>query len=86
MSDHKRTCRAYGNYQPPYEDCTCGAEGAPVAPRTPEREASVPQGGEFTVEQVLEEIYALGGDGRHTQIRMLRAYARSLSSAPGERT
>lgn len=23
---HTPTCPAYGNYQPPYEDCTCGAE------------------------------------------------------------
>lgn len=25
-SGHKRTCPAYGNYQPPYEKCDCGAE------------------------------------------------------------
>jgi hypothetical protein len=24
---HERTCPAYGNYQPPYEECDCGAEG-----------------------------------------------------------
>lgn len=23
---HDRTCPAYGNYQPPYEQCDCGAE------------------------------------------------------------
>lgn len=23
---HAQTCPAYGNYQPPYEDCDCGAE------------------------------------------------------------
>ncbi len=23
---HKTSCPAYGNYQLPYEDCTCGAE------------------------------------------------------------
>lgn len=23
---HTSACRAYGNYQPPYEDCTCGYE------------------------------------------------------------
>ena len=23
---HAQTCPAYGNYQPPYEECTCGAE------------------------------------------------------------
>lgn len=26
LTGHARTCRAYGNYQPPYEDCTCGFE------------------------------------------------------------
>lgn len=25
---HARTCPAYGNYQPPYEDCDCGADKA----------------------------------------------------------
>lgn len=24
---HALTCPAYGNYQPPYEECTCGADG-----------------------------------------------------------
>jgi len=24
-SGHAITCRAYGNYQPPYADCSCGA-------------------------------------------------------------
>lgn len=23
---HKNTCPAYGNYQPPYEECDCGAD------------------------------------------------------------
>jgi phage gp16-like protein len=23
---HDPTCKAYGNYQPPYEDCTCKVE------------------------------------------------------------
>lgn len=23
---HKNSCPAYGNYQPPYEECNCGAE------------------------------------------------------------
>lgn len=26
MPQHKTSCRAYSNYQPPYEECTCGAE------------------------------------------------------------
>lgn len=25
---HSRSCPAYGNYQPPYEECDCGAEDA----------------------------------------------------------
>ena len=29
---HKRTCPASGNYQPPYEECDCGA-GAAVTPK-----------------------------------------------------
>jgi hypothetical protein len=24
--EHARTCPAYGNYQPPYEECNCGVE------------------------------------------------------------
>lgn len=28
MSKHAMSCRAYGNYRPPYLDCTCGAEQA----------------------------------------------------------
>ena len=23
---HRMDCKAYNNYQPPYEDCTCGVE------------------------------------------------------------
>jgi hypothetical protein len=23
---HKRSCPAYGNYQPPYEECNCGTD------------------------------------------------------------
>lgn len=23
---HKRSCPAYGNYQPPYEECNCGVK------------------------------------------------------------
>lgn len=26
MTQHAVTCRAYGNYQPPYQECTCGAD------------------------------------------------------------
>jgi hypothetical protein len=26
---HARTCPAYGNYQPPYEECNCGREAKP---------------------------------------------------------
>lgn len=26
MKSHDRSCPAYGNYQPPYEGCDCGAE------------------------------------------------------------
>lgn len=26
FKQHVRTCPAYGNYQPPYEDCDCGAD------------------------------------------------------------
>jgi hypothetical protein len=39
MSTHKRTCPAYGNYQPPYEECDCGAEeqGAMPAPSPEQR-------------------------------------------------
>jgi len=29
---HTTWCRAYSNWQPPYEDCTCGAEGAVFEP------------------------------------------------------
>lgn len=34
---HARSCPAYGNYQPPYEECDCGAEssGLPAAPEQP---------------------------------------------------
>jgi len=28
MTQHTRNCPAYGNYQPPYEECTCGFEDA----------------------------------------------------------
>jgi hypothetical protein len=49
--------------------------------------ASVPlpaSGGtqEFTAAEVNEEIYALGGDRRHRQIRMLHQLARLLSPSP----
>lgn len=27
LTQHTRSCPAYGNYQPPYEECTCGFEG-----------------------------------------------------------
>ena len=26
MTQHTRSCPAYGNYQPPYEECNCRAE------------------------------------------------------------
>jgi len=29
MRQHNRACPAYGNYQPPYEECNCGAEEMP---------------------------------------------------------
>jgi hypothetical protein len=37
---------------------------------------------EFTAAEVNEEIYALGGDRRHRQIRMLHQLARLLSPSP----
>jgi hypothetical protein len=53
--------------------------------------ASVPQGGEFTAADVKEAIEkmeqdALGVADELSILAMLRAYARALSSAPGERT
>jgi hypothetical protein len=54
------------------------------------REASVPQGGEFTAAEVEAELAAevrrRQGSSNAAICRMLRAYARALSSAPGERT
>ncbi len=35
QGDHTIACRAYGNYQPPYEDCTCGADSWFVFDRQP---------------------------------------------------
>lgn len=26
FKQHKNSCPAYGNYQPPYEECNCGAD------------------------------------------------------------
>jgi predicted nucleic acid-binding Zn-ribbon protein len=83
---------------------TCGSNAFDVVGMTVEapegaapavsREASVPQGGEFTaaeVEKAAEHVAAqFLAFGLRTQAdkydRMLRAYARALSSAPGERT
>jgi hypothetical protein len=52
--------------------------------------ASVPQGGEFTALEVEAAIATSYLWGRHPAaertLAMLRAYARALSSAPGERT
>jgi hypothetical protein len=31
-SRHTRSCPAYGNYQPPYEECDCGAEASDRKP------------------------------------------------------
>ena len=33
----KTSCRAYSNYQPPYEECTCGGMDAPVTAPLRER-------------------------------------------------
>jgi hypothetical protein len=74
-------------------DCPCCAYLQPDAPAV-SREASVPQGGEFTAAEVeaqaaAEHYYrwATTGNTHGVQrtIDMLRAYARALSSAPGER-
>jgi hypothetical protein len=63
------------------------------APLAVSREASVPQGGEFTAAEVEAQAdhyyrWATTGniDGVQRTIDMLRAYARALTSAPGERT
>jgi hypothetical protein len=57
------------------------------------REASVPQGGEFTAAEVTtlaDYIDASGMEAcepfRDDAVKYLRAYARALSSVPGERT
>jgi hypothetical protein len=60
--------------------------------RQPPTTQEIPQGGEFTAEQVIAEADALAEEVAQGFIAyvqpeaMLRAYARALSSAPGERT
>jgi hypothetical protein len=62
---------------------------AMFAERSEPAAASVPQGGEFTAAEVEAAIAQLKRDAYPEDgkvIPILRAYARALSSAPGERT
>jgi hypothetical protein len=71
-----------------WADCKASSE------RSEPAAASVPQGGEFTAAEVKKAAEHVAAQflafGLRTQAdkydRMLRAYARALSSAPGERT
>lgn len=50
MSNHKRSCPTYGNYQPPYEECDCGAEQGTEAP------ATASEGSATLTDAALEQI------------------------------
>jgi hypothetical protein len=74
----ERCCKAGAAYVP----CSCSrCEEAYTRLHVDAASSPAASGGtqEFTAAEVNEEIYALGGDRRHRQIRMLHQLARLLS-------
>jgi hypothetical protein len=74
---HTTACRAYSNYQPPYEDCTCGAEAAPV--ERPDAES--------VEDWIVREARAISGPRTHLQdseavIQFGLSVARRLAALP----
>lgn len=67
---HNRSCPAYGNYQPPYEECTCGAEGDPMTTPPP------PQ-----TELMRADVEAVREEYKPGDYWMLRFDARALLDA-----
>lgn len=54
MDNHDKRCRAYGNFQPPYEECTCGYEEEEEKRRAARHRARVRRQAAF--EEIDEEL------------------------------
>lgn len=77
---HLVMCPAYGNYQPPYEECTCGAESTMSTPPEPRGAVAPPR----TPRQMVEDINRIAAHAAEPHHADVSVYIRHLLGALGQ--